>query len=139
MAPNTYRGEEPEISLNTGGNSNSKLRGKGQAGLHLPANRWLTCTFLAKKIKAFPHFRKSDNSPSSSQEEVEKKKTLRKPRPKLTKKMNLPGNEAYGCYIPSSLGSTAQMLPTSLTSFGKHKATVSAPVVHFCSCRISMP
>lgn len=72
MAPNTHRREEPEISLNPGENSNSKLRGKGQAGLHLPANRWLSCTFLAKKIKAFPHFRKSDNSPSSSQEEVEK-------------------------------------------------------------------
>lgn len=90
MAPNTYRGEEPEISLNTGGNSNSKLRGKGQAGLHLPANRWLTCTFLAKKIKAFPHFRKSDNSPSSSQEEVEKKKNSEKTKTQADKKNEPP-------------------------------------------------
>lgn len=53
---NAYRGEEPEIPLNPGENSNSKPRGKVQAGLRLPANRCLSCTlFHYKKKKAFPH------------------------------------------------------------------------------------
>lgn len=74
-SPNAYRGEEPEIPLNPGENSNSKPRGKAQ-GWHASTSQQVFKLHFKKKKKAkrafSTHVRKSVDSPTSSQEEVEK-------------------------------------------------------------------
>lgn len=84
LLSNAYTEEEPETSLNPGENSNRKPKGKAQWGLHLPANRCLSSTFLKKK-KAFLHMLGSLLTPLFPKEGSGKNTTWEKQDPSWQK------------------------------------------------------